>query len=150
MILFYINTKVKVCSMDRDTESFGIVTGVLRGDANTSYLFIIYLDYMHGTSIDLIKENSSTLEKARSRWYPALTITDADYADDIALLANTCTQAESLLHNLEKEAGDIGLHGNAEKTEYMCFNPNQRGDNCTQSGGSLKPSHLRKMISIRD
>ena len=26
---------------------------------------------------------------------------DADYADDIALLANTPTQAKSLLHNLE-------------------------------------------------
>ena len=36
------------------------------------------------------------------------TITDADYADDIALLANTHTQAESLLHILEQPASGIG------------------------------------------
>ena len=40
-------------------------------------------------------------KKARSRRYPADTITDADYADDIALLANTPTQAEFLLHSQE-------------------------------------------------
>ena len=36
-------------------------------------------------------------KKARSRQYPAETITGADYADDITLLANTPTQAESQL-----------------------------------------------------
>ena len=55
--------------------------------------------------IDLMKENGFILKKARSRRYPAQTITDADYADDIALLANTPVQAESLLHSLEKAAG---------------------------------------------
>ena len=38
--------------------------------------------------------------KARSKQYPAQTITNADYADDIALLANTLAQAESLQHSL--------------------------------------------------
>ena len=33
--------------------------------------------------------------KKRSRRYPATTITDADYADDIAILANTPDQAET-------------------------------------------------------
>ena len=47
---------------------------------------------------------------------------DADHADDIALLANTPTQARSLLHSLEQVAGSIGLHINADKTVYMCFN----------------------------
>ena len=47
--------------------------------------------------IDLIKENGITLKKGKSSWYPTKTITDADYADDIALLANTPTQAESLM-----------------------------------------------------
>ena len=45
-----------------------------------------------------------------------------DYADVIALLANTPTQAESQLHSLEQTAGDIGFHVNANKTEYMCLN----------------------------
>ena len=35
---------------------------------------------------------------------------DADYADDLALLANTPNQAETLLHCLERAAAGIGLH----------------------------------------
>ena len=92
------------------------------------------LDYMFWTLIDLMKENGFTLEKARSRWYSTQTITDADYTDDIALLANTPAQAESLLHSQDKAAGGIGHHvktenicfnQNADKTEYMYFNQNQ-------------------------
>ena len=69
-----------------------------------------------------IKENSFKLTKERSRRYPAKTITVTDYGDDIALLANAPAQAETLLHTLERAAASIGLHVNAHKTEYMCFN----------------------------
>ena len=82
-----------------------------------------------------MKENGITLEKARSRRYPAQTITNADYADDIALRLNTSTQPEFMLHSLEKAAGGIGLHINAE---YMCFNHNQSVDISSRKGGSLK------------
>ena len=88
------------------------------------------------TSIDKIKENDFELTKKRSRRYPAKTITDADYADDIAIRANTPTQAETLLHSLERAAACIGLDVNAHKTEYMCFN--QTGDISTLGGSSLK------------
>ena len=81
----YINTKVKVRSPDGDTEYFDIVAGVLQGDTLAPYLFIICLDYVLRTSIDKIKENGFELTKKRSRRYPATTITDADYADDIAM-----------------------------------------------------------------
>ena len=74
--------------------------------------------------------------KKRSRRYPAKTITDADYADDIAILANTPNQAETLLYSLEQATSGIGLHFNAHKTEYMCFN--QTGDISTLDGSSLK------------
>ena len=67
-----------------------------------------------------MKENGFTLKKA-SRRYPTQTFTDADYANDIALFANTPTKAESLLHSLEQVAGGIGLHVNADKMEYMCL-----------------------------
>ena len=62
------------------------------------------------------------LKKARTRRYPALTMTVADYVDDLALLANTLAQAESLVHRMEQAAGTIGLHVNTNKTEYMWFN----------------------------
>ena len=66
-----------------------------------------------------MKDNGFKLAKERSRRYPAQTITDADYADDIALLANTPTRAETLLHSLERAAGGIVFHVNTYKTEYM-------------------------------
>ena len=132
----YRNTKLKVRSPDGDTEYFDIVAGVLQGDTLAPYLFIICLDYVLRTSIDKIKENGLELTKKRSRRYPAKTITDADYADDIAILANTPNQAETRLHNLELAAAGIGLHVNAHKTEYMCFN--QTGDISTLEGTSLK------------
>ena len=47
---------------------------------------------------------------------------DSDYADDIPLLADTPSLAESLLHSLEQAAGSIGLHVDADKTEFMYFN----------------------------
>ena len=88
------------------------------------------------TSIDKIRENGFKLTKKRSRRHPTKTITDADYADDIAILANTPDQAETLLHSLERAAAGIGLHVNAHKTEYMCYN--QTGDITTLDGTPLK------------
>ena len=127
---------MKVRSLDGDTEYFDIVAGVLQGDMVAPYLFIICLDNVLRTSIDKIRENGFELTKKRSRRYPAKTITDADCADDIVILANTPYQAKTLLHSLEEAAAGIGLHVNAHKTEYMCFN--QTGNISTLDGNSLK------------
>ena len=70
---------------------------------------------------------------ARPRNY---CITDAHYADDLGLIVNTLTQAESLLHSLEQTAERIRLHVNADQTESLRFN--QEGDISTLNGGSLK------------
>ena len=83
-----------------------------------------------------MKDNSFKLTKKRTRRYPAQTITDADYTDDIAIMANAFAKTETLLHNLERAAASIGLHVNADKMEYMCCN--QRGDISTLNGSSLK------------
>ena len=134
IMILYRNTKVKVRSLDGDTDYFDIVAGVLQGHTLTPNLFIISLDYVLRTSIDKIKENGFELTKKRSRRYPAKTITDVNYADDISILANAPTQAETLLHSLKRAA--VGLHVNAHKMEYMCFN--QTGDISTLGGSSLK------------
>ena len=84
-------------------------------------------------SIDIMKDNGFKLAKERTRRYLAQTITNADNADYIALLANEHAQAETLLHSLEKATGGID---NTDKTEYMCFN--QRGDISTLNGSSMK------------
>ena len=121
--------KVKVHSLDGDTDFLDIVADVLQGDSLTPYLFIICQDYVLWMSIDLMKENGFTQKRQEM-------IMDADYADNIACLANTPTQAESLPHSLEQATGGIDLHVNADKTEYMCFN--QKRDISTLNCGSLK------------
>ena len=52
------------------------------------------------------------------------------------ILADTPNQAETVLHSLARAAAGIGLHVNAHKTEYMCYN--QTGDISTLDGISLK------------
>ena len=108
IMILYKNTKVKVCSLDGDTDYLDIVANLLQGDTLASYLFIICPDYVLRTSLDKMKDNGF-----------AHTITDADYADDMALLANTLAQADTQLHSLERAAACIGLHINVDKTEYM-------------------------------
>ena len=72
-------------------------------------------------SIDLMKENSFKLPKERSQKYPTQTITDVDYTDDIALLANTPPQGKSLLYSLKQAADSIVLHVNRDQTEYVLY-----------------------------
>ena len=116
-----------------ETNFFDVVVGEVQRDTLAQYLFIICQDYVLRTSIDLIKENALTLEKSRSR----RNLTDADYADNIALLINTPAQADSQLHSLEEITGTgKGLHVNGDKMENVCLN--QPGDISTQNGGSLK------------
>ena len=98
-----------------------------------SRILRICLDNVLRTSIDKIRENGFELTKKRSRRYPAKTITDAD---DIAILANTLNQAETLLHSLKRAAAGIGLHNNAHKNKYMSFN--ETCDISTLEGSSLK------------
>ena len=87
-----------------------------------------------------MKEKCFKLAKGTRRRYPAQTITDADFADDIALLANSPAQAESPLRSLERVAGGI----------------NQTGGISTLKGGPLKqvevrlPSHQSRMTSTPD
>ena len=130
------DTKVKVHSPDGDTDYLDIVAGVLQGNTVVPYVFIICLDYEFRKSIDKIKENGFKVTKERSKRYAAKTITDANYADDIALQANAPAQAKTLQHTLEWAAAGIGLHLNAHNKEYICFN--QTGDIATLNGSTLE------------
>ena len=83
-MILYRNTKVKVRSPNGEPQYYDIVAGVLQGNTLAPYPFIICLDYVLRTSINKIRENGFELTKKRSKRYPAKTITDADYADDVA------------------------------------------------------------------
>ena len=61
-------------------------------------------------------------------------MTDVDNSDDLALLSNTPTEAEFLLHSLEQTAGRIGLYVNENK--FKSFK--QERSISTLSGKPLK------------
>ena len=84
----YFLPKVKVNSPDGDTDYFDIEASVLQWDTWASYLFIICQDYAFRMSIDIMKDNGLKLAKERRR-YPAQTIMDAEYADDIGSSTET-------------------------------------------------------------
>ena len=131
IIMLYKNTKVKIPG-----RRHRLLRHCSRCAARRYIDPIICVDYVLRASIDIMKDNGFKQAKERSRRYPEQTITDADYANNIALLANTPAQADTLLHTLERAAGGIGPHVSADKTEYMCFN--QRGVISTLNGTSLK------------
>ena len=55
IMMLYSKIKVKVHLPDGDTDFFDIVANVLQGDTLVPYLFIICLDYVLWTSVELIK-----------------------------------------------------------------------------------------------
>ena len=98
----YGNPMKIINSTDGDTEYVDINAGVLQRDTLAPLLFIITLDYVLRTSIDENKGLGQTLSKQRSRRYPAIKITDAYYADDIVIFADSSRNAEKLLNVLKK------------------------------------------------
>ena len=88
------------------------------------------------TSIDKIRENGFELTKKRSRRYPAKNNYRRRLRRWHSVTDEYTYKAETLLHSLERAAAGIGLHVNAHKTWYMCYN--QTGDISTQDGTSLK------------
>ena len=122
IMIMYQDTQSMVRSPDGDTDFFDISAGVLQGDTLAPYIFIICLDYVLRKALDKNNELGFTLTKQKSKCYPAMKITDADYADDLAVLADILKDATFLLHSIERTAKEIGLYLNADKTEFICFN----------------------------
>ena len=121
--IMYSDTEAKVLSPDGETDAFTIHAGVLQGDTLAPYLFIIVLDYIMRQAIGTDEDKLGfTITPRRSRRHPAEVLADLDFADDIALLSNTLSQAQELLSRVEDAAATVGLHMNASKTKVMAFN----------------------------
>ena len=109
IMIMYQDTQSMVRSPDGDTDFFDISAGVLQGDTLAPYIFIICLDYVLRKALDKNNELGFTLAKRKSKRYPAMKITNADYADDLAVLADVLKDATFLLHSIERTAKEIGL-----------------------------------------
>ena len=123
IMLMYENTRAKVISPDGETDFFQILTGVLQGNTLAPYLFVIVLDYVLRNTFDGKEEELGfKLHRRRSSRVKAVTVTDMDFADDLAITTEEEKQAQEALLRLETEAEKIGLVCNAKKTEFQSFN----------------------------
>ena len=96
--IMYTDTKAVVLSPDGETDSFMIRAGVLQGDTLAPYIFIIVLDYVMRVALGNDEANLGfTISQRRSRRQPAEILADLDFADDIALMSDTISQAQELL-----------------------------------------------------
>ena len=117
----YDNTIARVITEDGLTEAFQILAGVMQGDTLAPYLFVITVDYIMLEATEG-EDFGFTLHPRRSRRYPEVKIADTDFADDLALLANTIAMAQRFLLCLEDAANSVGLHLNESKTKYLSVN----------------------------
>ena len=115
----YSNTRAQVLTPDGLTDIFEIVAGVLQGDTLAPYLFIILLDYCMRTALERHPDIGFTLKPARSRRVCAVRLTDTDFADDVALLADSVEELGVLMREVESVCKEVGLEINRAKTEYM-------------------------------
>ena len=122
----YYNTKAIVCSPGGETDFFASHAGVLQDDTLAPFLFIIALDYAMRSGTEGYEDLGFTLTEKRSHRFPAVMITDTDFADDIALIWDNLDKVQSLLEGVETAATEVALHIGTGKTEYIAYNLGHR------------------------
>uniref|UniRef100_A0A3B1IYM6 Reverse transcriptase domain-containing protein n=1 Tax=Astyanax mexicanus TaxID=7994 RepID=A0A3B1IYM6_ASTMX len=134
----YAGTRAKVVTPDGNSEEFDILAGVMQGDTLAPFLFIIVLDYALRKAINgREQELGFTLSPRKSSRYPAVVLTDLDFADDISLLSDNVEQAQILLSRVELECAKVGLRLNAKKTEVITYNIPPEHLPLTTAGGTV-------------
>ena len=135
----YENTTAKVITPDGETETFDIIAGVLQGDTLAPYLFVIVIDYVMRTAL-LGREYKLyfQLRKRKSRRVPPITITDIDFADNIALVSEGIKESQEMLTRVEKSAKRVGISMNTGKIKYTSYNTIQQFKIKAIDGSNLK------------
>jgi len=93
------------------TEFFEIVSGVRQGCLLSPYLFIIFIDFAMRRTVD--KSEYSIVWQKRNR------LTDLDFADDIAVVAEEENICQEMTTKLEEQSAQVGLNISREKTKAM-------------------------------
>ena len=90
----YTKTMAKVVSPDGEAAVFELVAGVLQGDNLASSIFIIVLDYVLHQATKDNEKLGFTIKPGRTKRVGPVTLTDLDFADDIALLSDQMEEAQ--------------------------------------------------------
>ena len=109
---WYSNQFVKVRYKSELSNEWKIHRGVRQGGVLSGLLFGIYID-------SLIQKISGMKYGCRLGIHSANVIV---YADDMVLLAPSATGLQLLLNEAYKEAGNLGLEFNQDKSKYLVFN----------------------------
>ena len=146
IMMLYKNTCSMVRSPDGDTPLFNITTGVLQGDTIAPFLFIIGLDYVLRNSLKDIENLGLIITERKSRIYPAMRVTDIEYADDIAITTNFIEEANTILYQIEEISKDLGICINVSKTEYMSLN---QDSSVSMSMKSLNGEAIKNVLDFK-
>ena len=112
---------------------------MLQGDTLAPFLFIIVVDYCMRIALGQDGHTLGfTVKPRQSRRIPAETVTDAGFADDIALLSDLITQAQELLRRLEDSAESVGLYMNAKKTKAVVYNQDTSQTLTSKAGAPIE------------
>lgn len=93
------------------TEFFAIETGVKQGCVLSPFLFLVTLDF--------VMRKALTGPNMGINWDGHSRLTDLDFADDIALLAEDGHRLQELTSDLHREAMKVGLRISAEKSKVI-------------------------------
>ncbi|KAK1804513.1 hypothetical protein P4O66_020515, partial [Electrophorus voltai] len=110
----YISSSCCVRTDDCYTDFFNIKTGVKQGCILSSILFLLAVDY--------VMKKVMMSPVTGIPWTNGSHVTDLDFADDIALLANTKPALQSMTTCLEGKAEKVGLRIYTDKTKVMRVN----------------------------
>nr|VZI35910.1 unnamed protein product [Spirometra erinaceieuropaei] len=107
---YYRSTTARVLVRNSFSQPFGIRSGVRQGCILSPILFNYAIDWILGRAL----RDSDGVEFA-----PGHRLTDLDYADDIALLASSFGDLQSMVSRVNEVAKSVGLSINAGKTKVF-------------------------------
>ena len=101
------------------SEPIPVLNGVKQGCVLSPLLFFVTLDYV----MSKVSKKSTGI-----RWGLCRKLTDLDYADDICLLAHSTRAMQTTLEKIVREAANMGLKINVNKSKEMRINTNNNDD----------------------
>ena len=142
ILALYCDLKSFVRTPYGDTESFRVRNGTLQGDVLAPTIFVMVLDRILCAAIDnkqfgLITQSRGT----RSRGKERIRVSDTNYADDIALFAESKQELSKMIESLVSCAGKANLRVSVgpSKTAWMTFGrvPDSNGPLIVTSIGEI-------------
>nr|VZI18409.1 unnamed protein product [Spirometra erinaceieuropaei] len=107
---YYRSTTARVLVRNNFSQPFGIRSGVRQGCILSPILFNYAIDWILGRAL----RDSDGVEFA-----PGHRLTDLDYADDIALLASSFGDLQSMVSRVNEVAKSVGMSINAGKAKVF-------------------------------